>query len=104
MRGRDASPSTSADPLAKPSIASRGFAAPRGAFLSSHAWTMVGGDAFEDDRRLVVQLEVAGMDEEDFSLEVSSDEAHASHVHGVLKVELPKAEPGQPRAISVRID
>lgn len=115
-------------------------------YLPSHAWAMVGGDVFEDDRRLVVRLEVPGMDKKDFSIEVSGDQllvrgekrferestegrwrvlqcaygafhravplpvpvkgdqARATYVNGVLKVELPKAEPGQPRAISVRID
>ena len=31
-------------------------------YLPSHGWSMLGGDMFEDDRRLVVRLEVPGMD------------------------------------------
>jgi len=117
-----------------------------GGYLPSHAWAMIGGDVFEDDKRLVVRLEVPGMEKKDFEIEVSGDQlvvrgekrferestegrwrvlqcaygafhravalpvpvkgdqARASYVNGVLKVELPKAEPGQPRAISVRVD
>ena len=34
---------------------------------------------------------------------VKGNEARAQYVNGVLKVELPKAEPGQPRAITVPV-
>ncbi len=108
-------------------------------------WAMVGGDVFEDDRRVVVRLEAPGMAREDFQLEVlgtelvvrgekrfqressqgrwrvvqcaygsfqrvvplpaavRSDQARATYRDGVLRVELPKVEPGAPsvRAIPV---
>jgi HSP20 family protein len=116
-----------------------------GSYLPSQAWAMIGGDLFEDDKRLVVRLELPGMDKTDFDIEVSNDqllvrgekrferestegrwrllqcaygafhravalpvpvkgdEARATYVNGVLRVELPKAEPGQPRTISVKV-
>lgn len=42
-------------------------------FLPSQSWAMLGGDVFEDDRRLVVRLEVPGMDRKDFDIEVVGD-------------------------------
>jgi len=42
-------------------------------YLPSQGWSMLGGDVFEDDRRLVVRLEVPGMSKEDFDIEVSGD-------------------------------
>lgn len=45
-----------------------------GHWLPSHGWAMIGGDAFEDDRRLVVRLEVPGMDKKDFDIEVLGDQ------------------------------
>ena len=43
------------------------------AFLPSHGWAMIGGDVFEDDRRVLVRLEVPGMDKKDFQIEVLGD-------------------------------
>lgn len=40
---------------------------------SGPLWAMVGGDVFEDERRVVVRLEVPGMAKEDFELEVVGD-------------------------------
>lgn len=40
---------------------------------SSHGWSMLGGDVFEDERRLVVRLEIPGMAKEDFDIEVLDD-------------------------------
>lgn len=115
-------------------------------WLPSLGWAMLGGDVFEDDRRLVVRLEVPGMDKEDLRLEVRddalvvsgekrferegtegrwrvmqcaygsfhravplpapvlADEARATYKNGVLRVELPKARPGRPEAITIRVD
>ena len=42
-------------------------------YLPSHGWSMLGGDMFEDKRRLVVRLEVPGMDKEQFDIEVLDD-------------------------------
>lgn len=38
-----------------------------------HGWAMLGGDLFEDDKRLVVRLEVPGMEKQDFSIEVQDN-------------------------------
>lgn len=43
------------------------------AFYAPHGWAMLGGDLFEDDKRLVVKLEVPGMEKDDFSIEVQDD-------------------------------
>ncbi|MCW5633078.1 MAG: Hsp20/alpha crystallin family protein [Rubrivivax sp.] len=40
---------------------------------SGPLWAMVGGDVFEDDRRVVVRLEAPGMAKDDFTLEVLGD-------------------------------
>jgi HSP20 family protein len=116
------------------------------AYVPSQAWSMLGGDVFEDDRRLVVRLEVPGMDKSDFRVDidgdrlvvqgekrferestegrwrvlqcaygsfhravalpvsVKGDEARATYRNGVLRVELPKAEPGPPRTVTVKVD
>jgi HSP20 family protein len=42
-------------------------------YLPSYGWSMLGGDVFEDDKRLVVRLEVPGMDKENFNIEVLDD-------------------------------
>jgi len=115
------------------------------AYLPSQSWAMLGGDVFEDDKRLVVRLEVPGMDKKDFRIDVVGDSlivrgekrferessegrwrvmqcaygsfhrtvplpvgvkgesARAVYKDGVLKVELPKSEPGRPRAIMVKL-
>jgi HSP20 family protein len=44
-----------------------------GAYMPTHAWAMLGGDVYEDDKRLVVRLEVPGMDKKDFQVEVLGD-------------------------------
>lgn len=42
-------------------------------YWPSHSWSLLGGDLFEDDRRLVVRLEIPGMDKGDFDIEVQDD-------------------------------
>ena len=42
-------------------------------YLPSHGWAMIGGNVFEDDTRLVVRLEIPGMQKEAFDLEVLED-------------------------------
>lgn len=42
-------------------------------YWPSHGWSLLGGDVFEDDQRLVVRLEVPGMDKADFDIEVQDD-------------------------------
>lgn len=115
-------------------------------FLPGQGWSMIGGDLFEDDKRVVVRLEVPGLDKNDLDIEVQgnslvvrgekrfekeetegryrvlqcaygsfqrvvplpvavkTDEARASYKNGVLRIELPKAETGQPRKLAVKVD
>jgi HSP20 family protein len=115
-------------------------------YLPSNGWSMLGGDVFEDDRRLVVRLEIPGMSKRDFDIEVlddvlvvrgekrferetsegrwrviqcaygsflrsvplpvpvRSDKASASYKDGVLRIELPKVEPGRPRRVTLKVD
>ena len=49
------------------------------AYTPGQGWSMLGGDVFEDDQRLVVRVEVPGMDKEDLKLEVLD---HALLIHG----------------------
>ena len=42
-------------------------------YLPTRSWSMLGGDVFEDDKRVVVRLEIPGMDKEDMTLEVRDD-------------------------------
>ncbi len=114
-------------------------------YLPSQGWALLGGDVFEDERRLVVRIEVPGMKKEEFKIEVLDDtlvvsgekrfereanegryrvlqcaygsfrravplptrvlpdQAKATYVDGVLKVELPKAYPGKPESHTIRV-
>lgn len=40
---------------------------------AEHRWAMLGGDVFEDDRRLVVKLELPGLSKEDLDIQVFAD-------------------------------
>ena len=113
--------------------------------LAHPGWGMVGGDVFEDDQRVLVRLELPGMERQDFDIQVQgdtltvqgekrfqrettdgrwrvlqcaygsflrrvplpvavkSDEARAVYQHGVLKIELPKAEVAKPRVVTVHV-
>lgn len=42
-------------------------------YFASDRWSMLGGEVFEDDKRLVVRLEVPGMVKDDFDLQVLED-------------------------------
>lgn len=42
-------------------------------YLPSAAWSVIGGDVFEDERRVVVRLEAPGMKKDDFDLQVFGD-------------------------------
>ncbi|PPE66704.1 Hsp20/alpha crystallin family protein [Caldimonas caldifontis] len=42
-------------------------------FTSSQGWALIGGDVYEDENRLVVRLEVPGMDKKDFDVQVRDD-------------------------------
>ena len=39
-------------------------------YLPSASWAMLGGDVFEDDKRIVVRLEAPGMNKSDFDIQV----------------------------------
>jgi len=113
--------------------------------LANPGWGLIGGDVFEDEQRVVVRLEVPGMERQDFEIEVhgdalvvrgekrferessegrwrvlqcaygafqrsvalpvpvKSDEARAVYKDGVLKIELPKAVPAQPKAVAIKV-
>ena len=43
------------------------------AYLPDLSWAMLGGDVFEDERRVVVRLEVPGMEKSDFDIAVADD-------------------------------
>jgi HSP20 family protein len=114
-------------------------------YMPSQAWAMVGGDVFEDERRIVVRLELPGMAKEDLEIEVRDDalvvrgekrfesestegryrvlqcaygsfqrvvplpvrvhgdQASARYQDGVLRVDLPKVEPGRPSRVTVKV-
>ncbi len=114
-------------------------------YLPSQGWSMLGGDVFEDGTRIVVRLEVPGMDRRELDVEVRddalvvsgekrferertagryrtlqcaygsfrrvvplpvavlSDKAEATYRDGVLRVELPKRQPGRPRRVTLRV-
>ncbi|RPI43820.1 MAG: Hsp20/alpha crystallin family protein [Betaproteobacteria bacterium] len=42
-------------------------------YLPSHGWALLGGDVFEDERRLVVRVEVPGMKKDEIKIEVLDD-------------------------------
>ncbi|QXP87614.1 Hsp20/alpha crystallin family protein [Methylococcus capsulatus] len=42
-------------------------------YLASPTWALLAGDVYEDDRKVVIRLEVPGMEKEDFNLELRGD-------------------------------
>lgn len=44
-----------------------------GFYWPSQSWSLLGGDLFEDERRLVVRLEIPGLDKNDFDIEIQDD-------------------------------
>ena len=42
-------------------------------YLPSAGWSMLGGDLFEDDRRIVFRLELPGMEKSDLEVEVQGE-------------------------------
>jgi HSP20 family protein len=42
-------------------------------YLSSPGWALLAGDVLEDDKKVVVRLEVPGMEKHDFDIEVRDD-------------------------------
>lgn len=43
------------------------------AFGPGQGWAMLGGDVFEDDRRVVVRIEAPGLEKSDFDVQVDGD-------------------------------
>lgn len=48
------------------------------AFLPTRSWAVIGGEMFEDDNRLVLRLELPGVDKEDLSVDVHEDRLEVS--------------------------
>ncbi|RJG02014.1 Hsp20/alpha crystallin family protein [Noviherbaspirillum sedimenti] len=42
-------------------------------YLPSIGWSMLGGDVFEDDQRVIVRVEVPGMDKNELDVQVQGD-------------------------------
>lgn len=42
-------------------------------YMPSRGWAMLGGDVFEDDSRVVVRVEVPGLDKQDLDLEIQGN-------------------------------
>jgi len=42
-------------------------------FLPVRGWSMLGGEVFEDDTRVVVRIEVPGIDKQDIDIEIHDD-------------------------------
>lgn len=42
-------------------------------YLSSSSWSLLTGNVFEDDRKVIVRLEIPGMDKDNFEIAVSED-------------------------------
>jgi len=42
-------------------------------YFSMHSWSMLGGEMFEDEKRLVVRIEVPGLEKQDMNIEVRDD-------------------------------
>ncbi|MCK7495735.1 MAG: Hsp20/alpha crystallin family protein [Comamonadaceae bacterium] len=64
---------------------------------------MLGGDVFEDDERLVVRLEVPGMEKEDFAIEVAGRRLVGLAARSASSARAPKGAGGccnAPTAVS----
>jgi len=115
-------------------------------YIPSGTWSMLGANLFEDNKRVVVSIELPGVDKNDIDIEVLdnrlvvhgekrfereevegryrvlqcaygaferilplpvpvvADQASASYRNGVLRVELPKADPGMPHKVKVKVE
>jgi HSP20 family protein len=69
-------------------------------YMPSASWAMLGGDVFEDDKRLVVRLEAPGMARSDFDIQVRDGTLVIS---GEKRLERPKVEPSPPKLTQVRV-
>ncbi|GAB3541189.1 hypothetical protein GCM10027343_11200 [Noviherbaspirillum agri] len=58
-------------------------------FIPSRGWSMLGGNLFEDEQRVVVQLEVPGLDKNDLDIEVQDN---TLIVHGEKRFEREETE------------
>lgn len=115
-------------------------------YIPSGTWSMLGANLFEDNKRIVVRLEIPGIDKNDIDIEVLDnrlvvrgekrfereasegryrtlqcaygaferilplpvpvvpDQAKAAYSNGVLRVELPKQDPGTPHKVRVKVE
>lgn len=115
-------------------------------YIPGGTWSMLGANLFEDNKRIIVRLEIPGIDKNDLDIEVLDnrlivhgekrfereetegryrvlqcaygafersvplpvpvvpDQAKASITNGVLRVELPKADPGTPQKVRVKVE
>lgn len=58
-------------------------------FIPSRGWSMLGGNLFEDEQRIVVRLEVPGLDKNDLDIEVQDN---TLIVHGEKRFEREETE------------
>lgn len=58
-------------------------------YIPSRGWSMLGGDLFEDDRRVVARLELPGLDKNDLDIEVQDN---TLIVHGEKRFEREDSE------------
>lgn len=114
-------------------------------YLPSQSWAMLGGDVFEDEMRLVVRIELPGMEKKNINVQIKDnalvisgekvfqreesegryrvlqcaygsfsrvvalpasvlpDAASASYKNGVLRIELPKVEPGNTKVNTIKV-
>ena len=47
-------------------------------YIPSASWSMIAGNVFEDDNKVVVRLEIPGMDKENFAIDVRDNALHVS--------------------------
>lgn len=83
---------------------------------------MLGGDVFEDDKRIVVRLGVPGLDKQDMNIEARGDALIISGENrferestegrwrvmqctygSFRRAELPKTSPGAPKSVTIRV-
>lgn len=58
-------------------------------YIPSRGWSMLGGDLFEDDKRVVARLELPGLDKNDLDIEVQDN---TLIVHGEKRFEREDSE------------
>ena len=114
-------------------------------YLPGRGWSVLGGEVFQDEKRLIVRMEVPGISKQDIDIEVENDSlvisgekrftrentegrwavmqcaygtfrrviplpaavkidaVRATYVNGVLRVELPKVKPSEPKRLKIKV-